>query len=56
MGGHHFDVVLQQFDIAEDGVVDALQYIVGGVILGLDEIGVVDQSVTQRTDLTDAAL
>ena len=48
MGGHFLYVMLQQIDIGKDGVVDALQYIVGGIRLnGVHLIGVVDESVAQ---------
>ena len=46
---HGLDVVLQQFYIGEDVVVDALQHIVGsGGLNGRYLVGVVDESVAER--------
>ena len=46
---HHFDVVLQQIDIRENGVVDALQHVVWRVCgSGFHSIRVVDQAVAKR--------
>ena len=52
MGRHFLDVVLQKVHIGEHGVVDPLQHIAGLTGLGgLHLIGVVDQSVAQRSHI-----
>ena len=45
---HHLDVVLQQIDIRENGVVDALKHVVGRVSrCGFHSVSVVNQAVAQ---------
>jgi len=53
VGSHDLDVVLQQVHVLEDGVVDALQHIVGRITIGHDVIGVVDESIAKRLDFLD---
>ena len=56
VGRHYLDVVLQQVHVLENGVVNALQHIVGRAItIGDDVIGVVDEAVTQGLDFLDLA-
>ena len=50
VGGDGLDVALQAIHILEDGVVDALQHIVGCVGLSSDHfVGIVYQPAAQRT-------
>ena len=49
------DVVLQEVDVPEDGVVDALEDVVVRSV-GDDEQGVVDETVAERLDLKDIPL
>ena len=52
--GHYLNVVLKQVHVLENGIVDALQHIVGPIAtLGNDVIGVVNESVAQRLDFLD---
>ena len=54
--GHGLHVVLQQVNIGEDVVVDALQDVVGAVVFcGLYAVCVVDESVAERLDVADGA-
>ena len=54
--GHHLDVVLQEVYIGEDGVVDALQHVVGPLFGRRDLVSVVDKAVAQRLDLGNGTL
>ena len=54
--GHSHDIVHQHLDIGEDGVVDVLQDVVGGIALGFYFVGSVDQTVSQRTYVDHFAL
>ena len=47
MRGNGLDVVLQQVDIRKDGIVNALQHIVGRGTCGGHLIGIIDKSVAQ---------
>ena len=57
VGGDDLDVALQAVHVLEDGVVDALQHIVGRTGLGCDHfVRVVNQSRTQGAYLAHGAL
>ena len=56
VGGYSLNVVLQQLYILEDGVVDALQHVVGRIAFGRHLVGVVYQSVTQGSHRDDGRL
>ena len=57
VGGDGLDVALQAIHILEDGVVDALQHIVGRIGLGGDHfVGIVYQPAAQRTYFTHCPL
>ncbi len=55
VGGGAVDVVLQQIHVLEDGIVDALQYIVVAAV-GLHQKGVVYESVAQRLYFQNVAV
>ena len=50
------DVVHQQVDVGEDGDIDVLEHIVGGVARGDNGIGGVDESVAEGTNIGNFAL
>ena len=57
VGGHFLDVALQEVNIGEDGVVDALQNVVGCIFfLGCHLVGVIDESVTEGFNLAYSSL
>ena len=53
---HHLDVVLQQVHVLENGVVDALEHIIGRCALGNHMVSVIDESVAQRLNALDHTL
>ena len=54
--GYLLNVVLQEIDIGEYGVVDTLQYVVRGVRLNSCHlVGVIDESIAQGLDFTHRA-
>lgn len=57
MAGHGFNVRLKHLHILENGMIDALQYIVGSILFKRSHfIRVVNQPRTQRFDLVNCPL
>ena len=54
MGRRAVDIVLEQFHILENGMIDPLEDIVVHAVR-LDEEGVVDEAVAERLDFEDVA-
>ena len=53
MAGHGVDVPLEELRVFEDVVIDSLENVVGGISLGLDQIGVIDEPLSERLDVID---
>ena len=51
-----FDVALQQVDVREDVVVDPLEDIVGGSLRRGHFVRIVDESVSEGTDVQDVSV
>ena len=47
--------MLQQVYIGKNGIVDALQHVVGSIANGFYSVGIIDESITQGADLSHLA-
>ena len=53
---HGNDVVHEHFHVGENGVVDMLENIVGGITFGAYLVSCIDESVSERLHFSDMAL